>query len=395
MTPSLTPSLDLVQLQHRALKVGAVGLGLCLLWGMLLNSPQFFHAYLMAYLFWLGIALGSLAIMMLHHLTGGTWGMLIQRVLEAGTRTLPLMVLLFVPLLFGLRDLYSWARPDIVAADTILQHKSAYLNVPFFLLRTGGYFTVWLVIAFCLQRFSQQHEASHGRPLQPVFQRRLRMLSAPGLGIYALTVTFASIDWVMSLEPHWYSTLYGLLFIVAQVLSALAFAILVIALLATDSSIASIVTPGRFHDLGNLLLAFVMLWAYLGFSQFLIIWSGNLAEEVPWYLHRTQGGWEWMAILLIAFHFALPFVLLLLRVTKRKRRSLARVASVICSMQVVNMFWLVAPALHPSQLSVHWLDVLAPIGIGGLWLAVFIRHLRGRSVIPLAAQRLQEVSEHE
>ena len=221
------------------------------------------------------------------------------------------------------------------------------------------------------------------------------MLSAPGLGIYALTVTFASIDWVMSLEPHWYSTLYGLLFIVAQTLSALAFAILVIALLATDSSIASIVTPGRFHDLGNLLLAFVMLWAYLGFSQFLIIWSGNLAEEVPWYLHRTQGGWEWMAILLIVFHFALPFVLLLLRVTKRKRRSLARVASVICSMQVVNMFWLVAPALHPSQLSVHWLDVLAPIGIGGLWLAVFIRHLRGRSVIPLAAQRLQEVSEHE
>jgi hypothetical protein len=348
----------------------------------------------MAYLFWLGIALGGLAIIMLHHLVGGAWGSMIQRILEAATRTLPLMVLLFIPFLFGLRHLYIWARPEVMASDVILQHKSWYLNIPFFVLRTVFYFLVWSVLAHYLNHWSQQHEVLHGQPVQLTFRRRLRLLSAPGLGIYALTMTFAAIDWAMSLEPHWYSTLYGVLFIVSQALAALTFATASIALLARSEPIASVATPARMHDLGNLLLAFIMLWAYVSFSQFLIIWSGNLAEEAPWYLHRTRGGWEVMAVFLILFHFALPFALLLSRGTKRQVRSLARVAVAIFCLHLVDLFWLVMPALHPAKFSIHWMDVVAPIGMGGLWLAVFIHHFTGRSFIPLEDQRLQGAAEH-
>jgi hypothetical protein len=394
MTQRTVPPLHFTQIQQRAWKVGAGCLVACLLWAIFLNPAQFFHAYLMAYLFWLGIALGGLAIVMLHHLVGGTWGALIQRILEAATRTLPLMVLLFLPLLFGLRHLYSWAQPEVVASDVILQHKSAYLNVPFFILRAVFYFLVWSVLAYFLNRWSQQHERLHEQPVQLRVRRRLRRLSAPGLGIYALTLTFASIDWVMSLEPHWYSTLYGLVFLVGQVLSSLTFAIVVLALLLSIDPITRVATPDLFHDLGNLLLAFIMLWAYLSFSQFLIIWSGNLAEEIPWYLHRTRGGWDIMSVFLILLHFALPFVLLLSRGTKRQARSLARVAAVVLCLHLIDLFWLVMPARHPANLFIHWLDLVTPIGVGGLWLAVFIHHLTSRSLIPLEDRRLQGVAEH-
>ena len=394
MTQPASSPINLAQLQRRALVVGCIGVALCLLWGTFLNPVQFFYSYLMAFLFWVGIALGSLAILMLHHLVGGAWSAMIQRVLEAATRTLPLLAVFFVPLLFGMGALYSWARPEVVAADVILQHKRAYLNVPFFIVRTVIYFAIWLLMAQCLNRWSRQHEATVGQPTQDQVRRRLRLLSAPGLGLYALTVTFASIDWVMSLEPYWYSTMYGVLFIVGQALSALAFAIVAVSLFAATEPVASVATPERFHDLGNLLLAFVMLWAYIGFSQFLIIWSGNLAEEVPWYLHRTRGGWDGMAMFLILFHFALPFVLLLIRSTKRHVRALASVATLVCCVHVVDLFWLVLPALHQSALRVHWMDIVAPIGLGGIWLALFTRNLATRSLIPLEDRRLRGATEH-
>jgi hypothetical protein len=385
---------DLEQLRRRALMVGCVGLALCVLWGTFVSPVQLFYSYLVAFVFWLGIALGSLAILMLHHLVGGAWGALIQRMLEAATRTLPLLAVLFVPLLFGMGALYSWARPEVVAADALLQHKRGYLNVPFFILRAVMYFAIWLILAQCLNRWSRQHEATSGQPAQGLVHRRMRLLSAPGLGLYALTVTFASIDWVMSLEPQWYSTMYGVLFIVGQALSALAFAIVAVSVLAHTEPVASVATPERFHDLGNLLLAFVMLWAYVGFSQFLIIWSGNLAEEVPWYLSRTRGGWEGMAVFLILFHFALPFVLLLMRGTKRHAYGLSRVATVLCCVHVIDLFWLILPALHPTGLRVHWMDVVAPIGLGGIWLALFVRNMAARSLIPLEDRRLRGATEH-
>jgi hypothetical protein len=393
MTQSTSLQSRFEQLQQRAL---VVGVGSLLLGGLgwWLNPAQFFYSYLVAYLFWLGIALGCLAVVMLRHLVRGVWGIVIQRLLESATRTLPLMALLFVPLLFGLGDLYTWAQPATVASDELLQHKMPYLNVPFFLLRLIGYFVVWITVAYFLNRWSLQHDRIPDRVTGRPLRRRLQLLSGPGLVLYAITITFAAVDWVMSLEPYWFSTIYGMIFIVGQGLMALAFATVAVAFLAAFEPFREVLTPAHWHDLGNLLLAFVMLWAYMAFSQFLIIWSGNLTEEIPWYLHRIQGGWEWVGLLLLVFHFALPFLLLLSRDAKRQARILATVAGSLLLMQWVELLWLVMPALHPSALTFHWLDVTIPIGIGGVWLAVFVWHLQRRPLLPLHEPRLQEVSDH-
>lgn len=382
------------RLQHRAIQVGVGGLILCGL-GAVLNPAQFFHSYLLAFLFWSSIALGCLAIFMLHQLVRGVWGAVIIRFLEAGARTLPLMALSFVPLLFGLRPLYLWARPEILAHDALLQQKSPYLNVPFFVLRTGVYFAIWITLAFLLTRWSRQQEQVTSQRSMHTLVRRLRLASGPGLVLYALTVTFAAIDWVMSLEPHWYSTIYGVIFMVGQALVTLAFAIVLLALLAEAEPFASVLQPGHFHDLGNLLLAFVMLWAYIAFSQFLIIWSANLPEEIPWYLHRLQGGWEAFAMLLLMLHFVLPFLILLSRGSKRRVQTLAMIAGLLLVMHLVELFWLVTPAWHPSILHIHWLDIIAPIAVGGIWLATFVWYLRGHELLPMHDPRLQRSVAHE
>jgi hypothetical protein len=366
------------QLQRRSLAVGVVALALCV-GGAFLSLEQFFRSYLLAYLFWIGVAVGCSALVMLHSLTGGAWGAVIRRVLEAGMGTLPLMALLFVPLLFGLRVLYVWARPEQVASEVLLQQKTFYLNVPFFVLRAAGYFVVWLSVAHVLNKWSAEHD----RTAEPSALRRLETFSGPGLVLYGGTVTFASIDWVMSLEPAWYSTIYGLLFIVGQALTTLAFAIVVLALLADREPLSAAVTSAHFHDLGNLLLAFVMLWAYVTFSQYLIVWSGNVSEEVPWYLHRAHGGWEWVGLGVVVFQFIVPFVLLLSRGTKRRAQILASVAGAILFMRLIDLFWLVAPSFPNSGPRLHWLDIVTPIGLGGIWLAVFVRRLKGRSLLPL------------
>ena len=212
--------------------------------------------------------------------------------------------------------------------------------------------------------------------------------------LYVLTVTFAAVDWVMSLEPHWYSTLYGVVILVGQMLAALALAIVLITQLAEAPPVSTVLTPQHLHDLGNLLLAFVMLWAYIGFSQFLIIWSGNLPEEVPWYIHRTQGGWEWLGRFVLLLHFGLPFVVLLSRTSKRRAQVLGRLAAGLLVMHLLELFWLVLPAFSPSTLVIHWLDVGLPIGMGGLWMAVFVWQLQRRALLPLHDPRLQEVVHH-
>jgi hypothetical protein len=376
-------ALDLIQ--RRALVVGAAGLLVCVL-GAIGSPRQFFQSYLVGYLFWAGIALGCTAIVMLHHLVGGGWGVAIRRLLESGTRTFPFLALLLIPLLFGLRHLYIWARPDVVAADELLQHKQPYLNVPFFLLRTAFYFAVWLVLAYFLNRWSGEQD----RAQSPAVQGRLQKLSGPGLVIYGLTVTFASVDWVMSLEPHWYSTIYGIIFMVGQALATLAFVITALMVLSSRTVLGDMLTAQNFHDLGNLMLAFVMLWAYVAFSQFLIVWSGNLPEEIPWYIARMGGGWGWIAGGLIVFHFALPFLLLLSRQNKRRLRTLATLAAAMLVLRLVDLFWIVAPAFHEKQFHVHWMDLAAPVGIGGIWIAAFVWQLKRRPLLPAGAVALSK-----
>jgi hypothetical protein len=380
---TLKPGIE--RLEKTALVVGVAALVLCVAAG--LQSPtQFLRSYLLAFVFWIGLPLGCSAILMLHHMVGGTWGLPLRRLLESGTKTLWLMALLILPILFRLPALYSWADPSKVRVDPLLQYKHPYLNVPFFIGRTMIYFAAWLLLAYFLNKWSRQQDETG----EPGLTRRLRGLSGPGLVIYGLTVTFASVDWVMSLEPSWFSTIYGMIFMVTEALAAMSLVTLTVILLSRQEPLAKLISPRVLNDYGNLLLTFTMLWAYLSFSQYLIIWAGNLQEEIPWYLSRAQGGWAWVALALIIFHFAVPFLLLLSRFVTRRARVLGWVAAGLIVMSVVDMYWLTVPAFERRGPEFHVTDWLAILGVGGLWLWRFAAQLKGRPLLPLHDPGLKE-----
>ncbi len=380
------------RVQRWAMLCGAVGLVLCLValttstWrGWLVQS------YLWAYLFFFGLTLGSGAVVMMHNVTGGAWGVVVRQPLLSAARLIPLMALLFVPVLLGLRTLYAWADRDVVAHDPVLQHKSAYLNVGFFLVRLVIYFAVWTFMIYLVHGWLVRQD----RAADPQRARRIQRWSGVGLLLYVVTMTFASVDWVMSLEPHWYSTIFGFLFIVGQALSTFAFVTVLVAILHARRPLSDVVTRGHFQDLGNLLLTFVILWAYISFSQYLIIWSGNLPEEVGWYTRRGTGVLRLLAGALILLHFALPFVLLLSRRTKTEVEVLAGVALFIIVMRLVDLFWIVAPSFtgrfERGGWMFKWTDLAAPLLLGGVWLSLYVWQLRGRPLL-LGATRDLEVS---
>ncbi|HEY7113556.1 MAG TPA: hypothetical protein VIA45_11550 [Thermoanaerobaculia bacterium] len=377
-SPDTEISRALPRVGRRALAIGLIALAACAA-GAFLAPEQFFRSYLFAWVFWTGMTLGCLSIVMLHYLTGGAWGIPIRRPLESGMGTLPLMAILFVPLLFGLRRLYEWARPEEVAHDPILQHKAAYLNSPFAIGRVILYFGSWFLFAYLLDRWSLRQDRDGA---SAALARRMQMLSAAGLVMYGLTVTFWSIDWVMSLEPHWISTMYGVLYISGHALAAMAFVIVVTVALAKRPPLAEFVSGEHWHDLAKLTFAFLMFWAYVSFSQYLIIWAGNLPEEIPWYLRRLQGGWGWIGAALVFVQFFIPFLLLLSADRNRNTRLLWKVALLLVVMQMIDVFWLVRPAASHGRLDLHWLDFLAPVGIGGVWIAFFLRRLGERPLLP-------------
>lgn len=370
--------------------VGTEGLGL-LLAGATASVHQFFESYLLAYLFWLDLALGCLALTMLHHLVGGAPGLLIRRILEAGAMTLLLLAALFVPLLLGVPDLFAWARPEEVARNLALQQKALYLNVPFFEARAVVYFAVWCSLSYLLNRWSVEQDRSGDAALT----LRLQSLSRPGVILYALTVSLALVDWGMSLETGWSSTIYGMLGVTAQLLVALAFAIAVALLLAHHKPLSTLVSSDRLRDLGNLLMAGILIWAYLAYSQFLITWMGNLPAEITWYLPRVRGGWQWVYRTYVAAYAILFGVLVVWRRAKRTVRPLLAVAVVAVVGHLVDRFWSIAPAFHPEGLHGHWMDIAAVVGLGGLWLASFLWILEGRSLIPLQDPRFGVVPVRE
>jgi hypothetical protein len=369
---------ELARHQRTLLAVGAGGLLIAAVGGAF-NPTQFFQSYLTAYMFCLGATLGCLALGMVHQLSGGAWGVVLRRPIGAATRVLPIMTLLFLPIVLGMGRLYPWTHADLVARDEILQHKHVYLNTPFFLVRAALYFLVWNAISYFLNTWSLEQD----RTGESHLSQRMQRLSAAGLLGYGLTITFASFDWLMSLDPHWFSTIYGVLIIGGQGLTAIAFLIVVIAWLGRREPLDQLIVPAHFHDAGNLMLAFVMLWAYFSFSQYLIIWAGNLPLEIAWYLHRSFTSWRLIAIALIVFHFMVPFVLLLSRTIKREPDLIVKVAVGILVVRVVDLFWLVAPEFHQSGVSVSWLDILLPLSLGSLWLGCFIWQLRGRPILPV------------
>jgi hypothetical protein len=382
----------LESLQKRRRRAGLVGiLGVILLVVALIGSPaQFYRSYLWAYIFYLGITIGSLAWLMLQHLTGGAWGLVIRRPAEAAGRTLPLLTLLFVPLIFGISSLYPWSHAEVVAKDAIMKHKQVYLSIPFFLVRAAVMFAGWNLLSWLLNKWS----AMEDREGPAVPQRLMPRISSMGLIFWAFSVTFLSIDWVMSLDAHWFSTMFGLLFMIGQGLSGMAFLITVMVLLSQTRPMSEVLTPRHLHDLGKFLLACVMVWAYFSFSQWLIVWAGNLPEEIPWYLERLRGGWQYVALILIFGHFALPFALLLSRDLKRNFKLLRSIAIFVLCMRVVDVYWLVTPDASKSGLAVSWVDLAALIGLGGIWLAFFFRQLEKRPLMPINSPDLVETLEH-
>jgi len=375
-------------IQQRSLIVGVIFAVMSII-GVIIKPDEFFPAYLLGFMAWLGVTLGCMAILMLQHMTGGAWGMVIRRLLEASTRTLPLMALLFIPILFGLPKLYAWARPAEIAGDKHLQEIThAYLNFSGFLVRAIIYFTTWGVLVYFLNRWSAEQD----NPLTPDISRRFSMLSGPGLVLYGFSMSFAAIDWVMSLSPHWISTIYPLIFLAGQVLSALGFVVAIETILFRYRPVSELLKPEHVHDHGKLILTFVMLWAYFSFSQWLIIWAGNLPEEISWFVRRLNGWWGLVGLFLAAFHFAVPFVLLLSRQFKRNVRTLVWLAVWLMFMRLADLFWMIEPTFHP-QLHVTVWDIVVPIGIGGLWLAYFFRNLKGRPLLPLHDPHSREILE--
>jgi hypothetical protein len=374
------PRVD--RIQRVALIAGAAGLALCAV-GAFLDPTAFFQSYLMAYLYWLAFPLGSMALLALYHLGGGVWGFPIRRSLEAAMITVPLFALLFVPLIFGWSSLYPWARPEQVAADPVLLHKSVYTNVPFTLGRAVLYFLLWTGGALLLYRMSIQQDRTGDPDLPRLLGRRGRL----ALFFFVLAVTFSSFDWAMSLDPHWFSTIYGVMFLIGDGLTGIAFAIIVLRLLSTRPPVSEVTTTQTFNDFGNLLLAFVTLWAYMNLSQFLIIFAANLPEENPWYLRRTEGAWWWFTLLLVVFQFVGPFFVLLARSNKRNRQALAALAGFVLFMRLVDMFWMIMPELRRDGLLFHWLDFVTTIGIGGIWIAAYIWALKRQPILPLHDHR--------
>ena len=366
------------------LGLGIAGIVACVI-GAIFNPVQFFRSYLIGFVFWAGVALGCLAILMLYHMVGGRWGFLIRRILEAATRTFPMLAVLFLPILFGARDLYLWARPEEVRADPILLAKAGYLNVPFFAIRTAILFAVWIGLAHYLNRWSEEQDATD----DPSLGVKLQRISAPGLILYAATTFFASVDWLMSLAPHWYSSIFGMSFMVGHGLSAMAFVLLAVWGLSRVDPFSRVAAPGVFRDLGNLLFMFLMLWGYMTFSQLIIIWSGNLPEEISWYLPRLHTSWKFLSLFLLLSYFGAPFLLLLSRRVKADLRFLGGVAAWVLAMRTIDLIWIVEPIFHPAGVSIHVLDFAAPIGIGGVWTAFFLWQLERRPLLALHDPRME------
>src|SRR5579863_9868653 len=403
MSASTTSHLDLSppeivkKISQRSLVIGVVFAVISI--ALALKTPdEFYRAYLLGFMCWLGVALGSMAILMIRHLTGGGWGTVIRRILGAAMRTLPGLTILFIPMVICVLQhrVYPWGMPlDAIQDPHIREHlekhsfiKDAYLNSSGFILRAIIYFAIWNVLSFLLSHWSKQTD----RPGAPDNTQKFKAVAGPGLILYAFTISFATIDWVMSLDPSWISTIFGLIILIAEVLSAMCFAVVVERILFNYKPMSEMLKPDFVHDHGKWMITFIMVWAYFSFSQWLIIWAGNLPSEITFYLTRINNGWGWIAMMLVFFHFAIPFATLLSRPFKRNIRKLVWVAVLLMVMRYVDLFWIIEPNFSKS-LNLTLADVVVPIALGGFWLAYFFRNLNSLPLLPAYDISANEVLE--
>jgi len=388
----LTPPPVVKTIAGRSLIVG-VGFGVIAVVLAFMRPAEFYRAYLLGFTLWLGIALGSMAIIMIRHLTGGGWGVVIRRLQGAAMRTMPLLALLFIPIILGMHHLYIWARPLSEITDKHLREHleditRTYLTANGFWMRAVFYFAIWNLLSFLLSKWSKEGD----NPGAPDNTERFKVIAGPGLILYGFTVSFAAIDWVMSLDPSWISTIFGLVVLIGQVLSAMCFAVVVERILFDYKPMSEMLNPDFVHDHGKWMLAFTMVWAYFNFSQWLIIWAGNLPTEITYYLRRINGGWGYVGLFVVIFHFAVPFAILLSRPFKRNIHKLVWLAVWLLFMRYVDMFWIIEPNFSQTfKLTVA--DVVVPIAIGGIWLAAFFRNLAALPLLPAYDPSAGEVLE--
>jgi hypothetical protein len=379
---------DLSGLRTKALAIGVIGT-LATLAGLFLVGPtEFYRSWLWAYIYIVALTVGPLAWVMLYYSTGGAWGVIIRRTGEAASRTIWLTALLFIPILVGANNLYPWTHPDYVRAHEVVAHKQAYLNITAWAIRAFIYLFGWALLTLYYNKWSIREDAG-----DPKARGKMTFLSGPGLIFHALAVTFLAVDWVMSQDPTWFSTMWGLLFLASGMLTAMAFLITVMVMLQRYSPMRDVLTQRHLHDMGKFTLALVMVWAYFSFSQFLIIWAGNLPEEIPFYLRRMNHGWGWVGLALVFGHFALPFALLLSRDLKRNFVLLRNIALFILVMRFVDLYWLIKPFAY-ENFHFTWMDITAPVGMVGLWLAYFFTNLQQRPLLPVNDPNLEEALAH-
>jgi hypothetical protein len=391
----LTPPPVIKTIAQRLLIVGIV-FALISAWLAISNPDQFYPAYLLGFMDWLGVALGSMAIIMIRHLTGGGWGVVIRRLQGAAMRTLPVLTVLFIPLLIPVFQgrMYPWVMPlesisDAHIREHLAKHefiKGAYLNPHGFLIRAIIYFAIWNVISFLLSKWSHEGDSPTSRDNT----QRFKAVSGPGLILYAFTITFAIIDWVMSLDPSWISTIFGLIILIGELLSAMCFAVIVERILYDYKPMSDMLKPDFVHDHGKWMLVFIMVWAYFSFSQWLIIWAGNLPEEITFYMRRLNGGWGWIGLFLVLFHFVIPFAILLSRPFKRNIRKLVWLAVWLMFMRWVDLLWIIEPNFS-TTLRITVADIVVSVAIGCLWMTFFFRNLGSLPLLPIYDPTAEEV----
>jgi hypothetical protein len=375
-------------IQQRSLMIGILFAIISLIFAFI-SPDQFFRSYLLGYMAWLGLTLGCMSFLMINHMTGGAWGMVARRYMEAAIGTLPLMAVLFIPLIVGMHHVYVWTHADAMTHDQhLVDLTHSYLTASGFVWRAVIYFAIWLFLAYRLNKLSAEQDNPPTRNFSP----RFRTIAAPGILLYAFTMSFAVIDWVMSLTPPWISTIYAMIYLVGQTLSAICFIVVVERIFVPYKPVSQYLRPKEVHDHGKLMLTFIMLWAYFSFSQLLIIWAGNLPDEITFYTRRFHYGWEYVGLFLIVFHFAVPFAMLLSRPLKRDPRRLVWVAVWLIFMRYVDLYWFIEPNFHQGFYW-HFLDAIVPVAIGGFWLAFFFRNVRRRPLLPLHDPHAMELLE--
>jgi hypothetical protein len=384
MTRSDAYATSLTRAQRTATVIAIIGLvASIVLVPMSGGLEGFFESYLYAFIFWVGLTLGHLFLLMLQHVAGGPWGAIARRFLEAGAGNILVMAVLFIPVLIGMGSLYIWTDAAYVAAHHLVELKKGYLNVPFFVVRSVVYFAIWIALAYFFQRWSKEQDS--GKPLA----QKMRNVAAPGIILYILTMTFAAIDWGMSLTPEWFSGMYGVIFMIGQAISAVALVILMLVSFRGTGELSKVLNDKRLQDFGNFLMAFTMFWAYVQASQLIILWSNNVVETNTWYVTRLGAGWGWVGGFLLVFHFAVPFLILFSRWVKQKGRALVWVALWMLIVRLVDLYWIIIPSFERGGFPFRFLDLAVVLTLGGVWFSFYFRRLRASSILPAHDPRLE------